>query len=209
MSSRSGTLAWAFFLSLVAVRRPTPSATASPAGRSAHPTLDIPGLNWLNDFLVHKLEWTGDVAHLPKIDFSQLPEQILLFLVVFGLLTLVIHALQRSASGRATLAVRSSEVAAEASGVAVNRYEDPDLRPVRRDRRASAARCSACSASSSATTTRAAARRAVLARARGDVRHPAPRRRAARRASRSPAGTAVFHWISSWSFLERRRRATR
>ena len=52
------------------------------------------------------------------MDFSQLQEQILLFLVVFGLLTLVIHALLRSASGRAILAVRSSEVAAEASGIA-------------------------------------------------------------------------------------------
>ena len=53
------------------------------------PTLDVPGLNWVNDLLVHKLEWTGDVAHLPKVDFAMLQEQILLFLVVFGLLTLV------------------------------------------------------------------------------------------------------------------------
>ena len=40
-------------------------------------------------------------------------------LVVFGFLTLVVHALMRSPSGRAALAVRSSEVAAEASGVRV------------------------------------------------------------------------------------------
>ena len=44
-----------------------------------------------------------------------------MFLVLFGLVTLAIHALQRSASGRAMLAVRSSEVAAEASGVRANR----------------------------------------------------------------------------------------
>ena len=44
-----------------------------------------------------------------------------MFLVLFGLITLAIHALQRSASGRAMLAVRSSEVAAEASGVRANR----------------------------------------------------------------------------------------
>jgi ABC-type branched-subunit amino acid transport system ATPase component len=44
-----------------------------------------------------------------------------LFLVVFGAITLVIHALWRSASGRAMLAIRSSDVAAAASGVRVNR----------------------------------------------------------------------------------------
>ena len=55
------------------------------------------------------------------MDFSLLQEQILLFLAVFGFLTLVIHALMRSPSGREALAVRSSEVAAEASGIAVNR----------------------------------------------------------------------------------------
>src|SRR5262249_51419389 len=36
-------------------------------------------------------------------------------------LTLVVHAVMRSSSGRAALAVRSSEVAAEASGIKVNR----------------------------------------------------------------------------------------
>ena len=42
------------------------------------------------------------------LDFSQPQQQVLLLLVVFGLITLVIHNLQRSASGRAMLAVRSS-----------------------------------------------------------------------------------------------------
>ena len=76
------------------------------------PTLDIPGLNWLNDLIVK-----GDQ---PKLDFSQLPEQILLFLVVFGIFTLLIHSLYSSPTGRAMLATRSSEVAAQSSGVRVN-----------------------------------------------------------------------------------------
>jgi ABC-type branched-subunit amino acid transport system ATPase component len=77
------------------------------------PSLDVPGLNWVHDILMK-----GDQ---PRLDFSQLPDQILLFLALFGLITLMIHALQRSASGRAVLAVRSSEVAAQASAVRANR----------------------------------------------------------------------------------------
>ena len=76
------------------------------------PTLSVPGLDWVHDMLIE-----GDQ---PKIDLSQLQDQILVFLVLFGLITLSIHALQRSTSGRAILAVRSSEVAAEASGVRAN-----------------------------------------------------------------------------------------
>ena len=74
------------------------------------PSLDIPGLNWLNQQLV-----PGATGHL---DFSQPADQVVLLLAVFGLLTLMIHALTRSASGRAMLAVRSSEVAAGTSGLA-------------------------------------------------------------------------------------------
>ena len=115
-----GTLAWAFFLALVPFT--IDDIRNGQSGWSYRtPSLDVPGLNWVNDLLVHKLEWTGNVAHLPKMDFTLLQEQILLFLAVFGLLTLVVHAVLRSASGRATLAVRSSEVAAEASGIRVNR----------------------------------------------------------------------------------------
>jgi ABC-type branched-subunit amino acid transport system ATPase component/branched-subunit amino acid ABC-type transport system permease component len=77
------------------------------------PTLSVPGLNWVHDMLIE-----GDQ---PKIDLSSLQDQILVFLVLFGIITLMIHALQRSTSGRAILAVRSSEVAAEASGVRANR----------------------------------------------------------------------------------------
>jgi branched-subunit amino acid ABC-type transport system permease component/ABC-type branched-subunit amino acid transport system ATPase component len=115
-----GTLAWAFFLALV------PFATDSVRnGQSGwvirSPSLDIPGLNWVNDVLVRQLSSNPDIVKLEKLDFSQLPEQILLFLAVFGLLTSMVHALMRSSSGRAIHAVRSSEVAAQASGIAVNR----------------------------------------------------------------------------------------
>jgi len=115
-----GTLAWAFFLALV------PFATDSVRnGQSGwvirSPSLDVPGLNWVNDVLVRRLSSNPDLVKLEKLDFSQLSEQILLFLAIFGVLTLMVHALMRSASGRAIHAVRSSEVAAQASGIAVNR----------------------------------------------------------------------------------------
>jgi ABC-type branched-subunit amino acid transport system ATPase component/ABC-type branched-subunit amino acid transport system permease subunit len=115
-----GTLAWAFFLALVPWG--VDSIRNGPSGwviRS--PTLDVPGLNWVNDVLVRQLSSNPAIVKLEKLDFSQLPEQILLFLAIFGGLTLVIHALMRSSSGRAIHAVRSSEVAAQASGIAVNR----------------------------------------------------------------------------------------
>jgi ABC-type branched-subunit amino acid transport system ATPase component/ABC-type branched-subunit amino acid transport system permease subunit len=107
-----GTLALAFFLYFV------PFAT-DPIGKGQLgwniriPTLDVPGLNWIHDLLIP--------GHQSFIDLNQLQDQILVFLVLFGIVTLVIHALQRSASGRAMLAVRSTEVAAEASGVRANR----------------------------------------------------------------------------------------
>ena len=115
-----GTLAWAFFLALVpwgvdSIRNGDTGWTI----RS--PTVDVPGLNWVNDVLVRRLSSNPDIIKLDKLDFSQLPEQILLFLAVFGVLTVVVHALLRSSSGRAILAVRSSEVAAEASGINANR----------------------------------------------------------------------------------------
>ncbi|WP_214104211.1 ABC transporter permease subunit [Acrocarpospora catenulata] len=77
------------------------------------PALDIPGLNQIHDLLLPGPQ--------PYFDASQLPDQILLFLAVFGLITLAIHGFSRSASGRAMLAIRSSEVAAAASGIRVNR----------------------------------------------------------------------------------------
>jgi branched-subunit amino acid ABC-type transport system permease component/ABC-type branched-subunit amino acid transport system ATPase component len=94
-----GTLAFTFVLSLVIF--PIQSIGHGQGGWTIRsPTLDVPGLHF---------------------DTSELSDQILLFLFVFGLITLGIHAFQRSASGRAMLAIRSSEVAAEASGIRVNR----------------------------------------------------------------------------------------
>jgi ABC-type branched-subunit amino acid transport system ATPase component/branched-subunit amino acid ABC-type transport system permease component len=55
---------------------------------------------------------------LGPFDFTQPRELAMLALLVFGAVTLVIHNLQRSASGRAVLAVRSSEVAARTAGIA-------------------------------------------------------------------------------------------
>ncbi|HEY4331542.1 MAG TPA: ABC transporter permease, partial [Ilumatobacteraceae bacterium] len=108
-----GSLAFAFLLSLVIF--PLNAIRHSQTGWSIRPpTLDVPGLNWLHDQIV-----VG--GHQPFFDTSQLPDQILLFLIVFGVITLGIHAFQRSASGRAVLAIRSSEVAAESVGIRVVR----------------------------------------------------------------------------------------
>jgi ABC-type branched-subunit amino acid transport system ATPase component/branched-subunit amino acid ABC-type transport system permease component len=54
---------------------------------------------------------------LGPFDFTQPREMAMLALIVFGLITLIIRNLRRSASGRAMLAVRSSEVAARTSGI--------------------------------------------------------------------------------------------
>src|SRR4051794_34207 len=60
---------------------------------------------------------TLDLPLLPRWDFGDSEQRFVLFLIVFGLGTLIIHALMRSPTGREMLAVRSSEVAARASGV--------------------------------------------------------------------------------------------
>jgi ABC-type branched-subunit amino acid transport system ATPase component/branched-subunit amino acid ABC-type transport system permease component len=59
------------------------------------------------------------VPLLGDFDFSQAhPEQqAMLLLILFGAVTLVIHSLQRSATGRAMLAARSSDVGARTSGI--------------------------------------------------------------------------------------------
>lgn len=103
------TFALAFFLAGVPFGTQTIGHGSTGWAISA-PSLDIPGLNWLNQQLV-----PGAPGHF---DFSQPGEQVVLLLAVFGLLTLMIHSLTRSASGRAMLAVRSSEVAAGTSGLA-------------------------------------------------------------------------------------------
>lgn len=107
-----GTFALAFFLALVPFGTQTISHGSS-GWSIPPPSLSIPGLNWLNQQLV-----PGAGGHL---DFSQPGEQVVLLLVIFGVLTLMLHALQRSASGRAMLAVRSSEVASRTSGLSPRR----------------------------------------------------------------------------------------
>jgi len=56
-----------------------------------------------------------------QLDFANLNDQILLFIAVFGLVTGVIWLFTHSATGRATLAVRSSPTAAMAVGIRANR----------------------------------------------------------------------------------------
>jgi ABC-type branched-subunit amino acid transport system ATPase component/branched-subunit amino acid ABC-type transport system permease component len=75
-----------------------------------------------------QLGWTFplprlDFFGLKTFDFSQPRSAVLLLLLVFGVLTLAIHNLQKSSSGRAALAVRSSQVAARTSGIAPARSE--------------------------------------------------------------------------------------
>jgi len=55
------------------------------------------------------------------IHFSDARSLVILLLVVFGLLTVVVTNLQRSASGRAIFAARSSDVAARTSGLSPDR----------------------------------------------------------------------------------------
>lgn len=114
LSLAFGTLAFAFIGSLIFFALPGFS-NGTLGWNYRQPVISIPGLNWLNHILV--------AGHPSKINTSFSSEQIVLFLAIFGLITLMIHALQRSASGRAILAVRSSEVAASASGIHVNRHK--------------------------------------------------------------------------------------
>ena len=193
-----GTLAWAFFLALVPWS--TESIRNGESGWTIRaPTLDVPGLNWLNDLLVHKLEWTGAVAHLPKMDFSLLQEQILLFLAVFGFLTLVIHTLHALAVGprgtrRAQLGGRGRGVGHRGQPV-----EDPDLRPVRRDRRHRWCDARHVLVPVHERDRAGAAGLIWLALAvTFGIRRPGG---ALLAGFAFAAGTAVFHWISSWSFL--------
>jgi branched-subunit amino acid ABC-type transport system permease component len=107
-----GTLALAFVAQLIPFN--TEAIAHAPNGWTLPtPTLDIPVLNDVVALLIK-----GPQTHL---DFSQVPQQIVLLLCLFGIITAMIHALLRSASGRATLAVRSSEVAAQSSGIDVGR----------------------------------------------------------------------------------------
>jgi ABC-type branched-subunit amino acid transport system ATPase component/branched-subunit amino acid ABC-type transport system permease component len=193
-----GTLAWAFFLALVPFT--IDDIRNGQSGWSIRsPSLDIPGVNWVNDLLLHKLEWTGAVAHLPKLDFTMLQEQILLFLVVFGLLTLVIHALKHSSSGRAALAVRSSEVAAEASGIRVNRSKVMMFALSAAIAGIGGALLGLYSFAFTDTTAPVLPGLIWLALAvTFGIRRPGG---ALLAGFALAGGTAVFHWIASWSFL--------
>ena len=102
------TFALAFFLALV----PFDTTTIAHSGTGytiPSPSVSIPGLNWINSQFV-----PGAGGHF---DFSQPAEQVVLLLALFGLLTLLVHSLMRSPSGRAMLAARSSEVGAQTAGL--------------------------------------------------------------------------------------------
>ena len=73
------------------------------------PSLNLPVVDRVADWLL-----PGSQG---KLDFSQPQHQVLGLLLIFGVLTLALSFLQRSTSGRAMLAVRSSEVAARTSGI--------------------------------------------------------------------------------------------
>ncbi|MDA8047005.1 MAG: ATP-binding cassette domain-containing protein [Actinomycetota bacterium] len=76
------------------------------------PSLSVPGLNFLHRLIVR---------HGGHFNFSSVRDQIVLFLVVFGLISLLIHSLIHSSTGRAILAVRSSPTAARAVGIRADR----------------------------------------------------------------------------------------
>src|SRR6266540_3374286 len=109
-----GTIAVAFFADLV-VFGYEPIGKGSFGWFIRSPSLDVPVLNNIVDLVIPGSQ--------DKLDFSQPAHQVLLLLVLFGALTLVIHALQRSPSGRAMLAVRSSDVAARTSGISPARQQ--------------------------------------------------------------------------------------
>ena len=102
------TFAIAFVLDLI-VFDYEPIAKGSLGWTIRSPSLDLPGVNQVVDWIVPDAQDT--------IDLSNPAVQIVAFLALFGLLVLVVHSLQRSASGRAMLAVRSTEVAARTSGI--------------------------------------------------------------------------------------------
>jgi len=66
---------------------------------------------------------TLNVLGIKTFDFSKASTLVCGLLVVFGVITLLIHNLQRSPSGRAMFAVRSSSVAAETSGISPARAQ--------------------------------------------------------------------------------------
>jgi len=86
-----------------------------PIGRSTFgwiipaPSLDLPVVNELAEVILPGPQ--------DGLDFAQTQHQVLLGFVFFGVFTLLVHSLYRSPTGRAMLAVRSSEVASQTSGI--------------------------------------------------------------------------------------------
>ena len=75
-----------------------------------------------------QLGWTFPLPRLnlfgiTTFDLSQPRTEVMVLLAIFGVMTLGIHNLQKSSSGRAALAVRSSSVAARTAGIAPARSE--------------------------------------------------------------------------------------
>jgi ABC-type branched-subunit amino acid transport system ATPase component/branched-subunit amino acid ABC-type transport system permease component len=109
-----GTFALAFVADLVAFSY-EPIGGGSGGWSIRAPSLDVPILNEVGDLLIKGPQDT--------LDFSLPQQQVLLLLAIFGLGTLIVHALARSSSGRSMLAVRSSEVAARTSGISPDRQK--------------------------------------------------------------------------------------
>jgi ABC-type branched-subunit amino acid transport system ATPase component/branched-subunit amino acid ABC-type transport system permease component len=75
-----------------------------------------------------QLGWTYplprfDLVGITTFDLSQPRTEVMVLLVIFGVMTLGVHNLQKSSSGRAALAVRSSSMAARTSGIAPAKSE--------------------------------------------------------------------------------------
>ena len=109
----------------------------------------------------------------------------------------MVHACHRSATGRAILAVRSSEVAAEASGGRVNRNEDPGVRALGGIAGIGGVMLGLFSFTFGGAHPRTRSiHRSLLARARGHVRYRRPGG-ALLGGFAFAAGTAIFHWIAT------------
>ncbi len=136
------------------------------------PTIDLPGLNWLNDLLVKGPQ--------PIVDLSRVEDQILAMLVIFGIATLMIHALDALAIRSGD--VRSSQFGGRGGGLGdpFREIEDPAVRVLGRARRIRG-RVPRHADVPVHRQERRPVRHPLLARTRGDVRDPEARRRAPRR----------------------------
>jgi ABC-type branched-subunit amino acid transport system ATPase component/ABC-type branched-subunit amino acid transport system permease subunit len=109
-----GTFALAFAAQLV-VFQTEEIGNGSGGWSFRPPSLDVPILNEIADLVMNGPQ--------DKLDFSQPQAQILMLLAVFGGVTLLVHGLMRSASGRAMLAGRSSDVAARTVGISTSKQK--------------------------------------------------------------------------------------